>query len=356
MKVSIPVRKDSFAVRFPNKCLFSGKPREAGYLKSVEKKDVVEGKEIKKHIKLMLPATKTYAKEAGRNENIFYITLLIFIVAGFIGGLILSFSDPPFFKTGFLALLMVLMVAGGMAMIVGGTAFLLLKVILNTIAKLLKQSPFEPALGVGVGYLQNEKRVVFNFHNEEIGREFEQLNSIIQDHDPEQSEVGLACPVCEAELHAVSKPILEASRIAGLSEDLQVICSKCGMHLPKYDLMKSYTGEQDPVVFTPKDGSPNDRLFHHIKIVQEGICWYCKSTPARPDLALEIQMYGNVEMKQKGGQLIPTNWGTSTIQVPRCQDCAQNKALKYTHVNHYEPLQVMKAHGWKIGEKPPNVN
>jgi hypothetical protein len=355
MKVSIPVRADSFAVRFPNKCMFDGEPREVGHLRSIEIRRELEGENVKTEIRLMLPSTQkqeqVFVKYSRFSSAFAYISLVAFII-GFIYGLTDPFSAP-----GFYSMLCLSLLQGASAVaLIFLLCYLPTRFFLNRFARRRHESPFDPTLGVHTVYDFKAKAVVFTFQNEAVGREFKALNTIIQVHNPDQQKESFHCPVCEGEISAITEEILAASQAAGPDEDLQAVCFHCKMHIPKFDLMKEFRVDKGSEVFSPLNGSYTDWVYHHIKNVPKEMCWYCETRPVRADQGLEVQMYGNVVMVGEGHQVMPVNWGTKTFFIPRCAECAKDKFHKYTHLNHHPAIQVMKAKGWVVGEKPPGAD
>ena len=348
MKISIPVRENSFAVRFPNKCVFSGQARETGLRTSFEKKEILEGKPIKNRLAIILPTTTLHTKQAKTADKIFLYTLVILGVIAFIGGMS---SDESFFwglvlGLGALALEIILVL-------------ILYKYVGNIFAKVLNRPPIEPPLGVVIKYSEKDDAAIFEFKNEGIAREFKELNQIIFADDPQKDPIRYNCPICETNLDAISLPILQACHEAGPKSDLQVVCINCGMHIPKYDLMKLIS-EEEPNVFKPVGEGYEDQFYYRIKFSTEGICWYCESEPAKPGLGIKVPMYRKTEEKLEDGKVASIDWDTEIITVPRCEKCANDKKytsttdakFRFAHIHHFPKIKLMKSRGWMTGEKP----
>lgn len=189
VEISIPDLKKPPMLKFPERCVNCGKPKDEMLGLSLNMGEQYRGKTVV--LQMKVPMCKSCAdKERGIGK----VTFIPFLVVGFIFGAIAFVpvmliapqgSDPQTVGFPF--------VAGGLAGLVVGSIFgTIAEIIVKSLSipvygKLVTRRPLtifamftetDELLGVSVRFLRDKKLVQFEFENEEIAREFKQLNHL----------------------------------------------------------------------------------------------------------------------------------------------------------------------------------
>lgn len=62
---------------------------------------------------------------------------------------------------------------------------------------------------------------------------------------------------------------------------------------------------------------------------REHYCWFCQKNPADPALAVEIKMYGDVQIQTRPfSSQYRATWRNITVKVPRCRHCEDEKKAR----------------------------
>ena len=188
--VDVPIKdpKNPPVVKFPDRCVNCGKPKQV-----VMPLKLAMGVEKRGQGVLMDLPVPLCADCERRERRITYVTLVPFVIAGFLVGaiafvpaLLIAPEGPtpdtagfPFVFGGFVGL-----VAG----IIGGTfvEFVLKFLFAPAYGQLLLKRPLtifslfndsEQVIGLSAKFTDNKKSLRLTFENDEFGREFDQLNS-----------------------------------------------------------------------------------------------------------------------------------------------------------------------------------
>lgn len=187
VQITIPDLKKPPAVKFPERCVNCGKPKEEMLGMSLHMGVQHRNKPVT--LELKVPMCKACAD---RERNVAKVTLIPFFVVGLIFGaiafvpaMLIAPEGPTPETAGF-----PFVFGGGVGLVVGMIAGTIAEVIVKSLAvpfygKLITRRPLtmvgflaetDELIGVSVKFLREKKLVQLEFENEEIAREFIQLN------------------------------------------------------------------------------------------------------------------------------------------------------------------------------------
>ncbi|MCL4269366.1 MAG: hypothetical protein KJZ72_07470 [Anaerolineales bacterium] len=187
VQIAIPDLKKPPAVKFPERCVNCGKPKEEMLGMSLHMGVQHRNKPVT--LELKVPVCKACAD---RERSVAKVTLIPFFVVGLIFGaiafvpaMLIAPEGPTPETAGF-----PFVFGGGVGLVVGMIAGTIAEVIVKSLAvpfygKLITRRPLtmvsflaetDELIGVSVKFLREKKLVQLEFENEEIAREFIQLN------------------------------------------------------------------------------------------------------------------------------------------------------------------------------------
>jgi hypothetical protein len=187
VQITIPDLKKPPAVKFPERCVNCGKPKEEMLGMSLHMGVQHRNKPVT--LELKVPMCKACAD---RERSVAKVTLIPFFVAGLIFGaiafvpaMLIAPEGPTPETAGF-----PFVFGGGVGLVVGMIVGTIAEVIVKSLAvpfygKLVTRRPLtmvsflaetDELIGVSVKFLREKKLVQLEFENEEIAREFIQLN------------------------------------------------------------------------------------------------------------------------------------------------------------------------------------
>jgi hypothetical protein len=191
MIVNIPIHdlKKPPVLKFPERCVSCGKPKETTLGITLNM-----GVQKRSQQVIMQLAVPMCNKCAVKERSIAKVTLIPFMIAGFVIGVIVfipvAFITPEGTTSQTIGLpLVVGAFAGLIAGMIGGTVveFFVKMLAVPIYGKLLARRPLtllgfltesDQLLGISAKFLRETKLVQLEFENEEIAREFIQLNSL----------------------------------------------------------------------------------------------------------------------------------------------------------------------------------
>jgi hypothetical protein len=191
MIINIPIRdlKKPPVLKFPERCANCGKPKETTL--GITLNMGVQNRSRVVTMQLTVPMCNTCAE---KERSVAKVTLIPFMIAGFVIGVIVfvpvAFIAPEGTSSQTIGFPLVLGgFAGLIAGIIGGTVveFLVKMLAVPVFGKLLTRRPLtivgflaesDQLIGLSARFLRETKIARLEFENEEIAREFTQLNSL----------------------------------------------------------------------------------------------------------------------------------------------------------------------------------
>ncbi len=189
INIPIPDLKKSPAFKFPERCVNCGKPKEETLGITLNMGVQVRNRPVTMY--LVVPMCNACAE---KERSVAKVTLVPFLIAGFVAGgiaFIPAFLISPEGTTPETA---------GFPLVFGGLVGLITGVLAGTVVELLVKMlavPFygklitrrpltvvglfaesDELIGISARFLRKEKTARLEFENEEIAREFKQLNSL----------------------------------------------------------------------------------------------------------------------------------------------------------------------------------
>lgn len=187
VQIAIPDLKKPPLLKFPERCVNCGKPKEETLGMSLNMGVQHRSKPVT--LELKVPMCKVCADKERSVAKVtlvpFFVVGLIFGAIAFVPAMLIAPEGPTPETAGF-----PLVFGGGVGLVVGMIAGTIAEIIVKSLAvpfygKLITRRPFtmvsflaetDELIGISVKFLREKKLVQLEFENEEIAREFTQLN------------------------------------------------------------------------------------------------------------------------------------------------------------------------------------
>lgn len=187
VQIAIPDLKKPSLLKFPERCVNCGKPKEETLGMSLNMGVQHRNKPVTLELKVLMCKVCADKERSVAKVTLvpFFVVGLIFGAIAFVPAMLIAPEGPTPETAGF-----PLVFGGGVGLVVGMIAGTIAEIIVKSLAvpfygKLITRRPLtivsflaatDELIGISVKFLREKKLVQLEFENEEIAREFIQLN------------------------------------------------------------------------------------------------------------------------------------------------------------------------------------